>query len=85
VAVEEFRKSCTKKFLNEIGKQDLIDFMGILRKQPRNCGKTARPVSPVGLVIRTGLTSIRLTPCWGNILMTGSNRRGIAFSSLTSL
>jgi len=25
VAVEEFRKSCTKKFLSEIGRQDLID------------------------------------------------------------
>jgi integrase len=34
VAVEEFRTSCTKKFLNEIGRQDLIDFMGWLRKQP---------------------------------------------------
>jgi hypothetical protein len=34
VAVEEFRKSCTKKFLSEIGRQDLIDFMGWLRKQP---------------------------------------------------
>ena len=33
VAVEEFRKSCTKKFLHAISKQDLIDFMGWLRKQ----------------------------------------------------
>jgi integrase len=34
VAVEEFRKSCSKKFMDEIAKQDLIDFLGWLRKQP---------------------------------------------------
>ena len=30
VAVEEFRKSCTKKLLRDIVPQDLIDFMGWL-------------------------------------------------------
>ncbi len=34
VAVEEFGKSCTMKLLDEIGRRDLIDFMGWLRKQP---------------------------------------------------
>jgi hypothetical protein len=28
VAVEEFRQSCAKKFIDEIRKQDLLDFMG---------------------------------------------------------
>jgi hypothetical protein len=43
VAVEEFRKSCTKKFLSEIGRQDLIDFMGWLRKpSTRNCNSGSR-------------------------------------------
>jgi Phage integrase, N-terminal SAM-like domain len=32
VAVEEFRQSCPKKFMDEIKKQDLIDFMGWLRR-----------------------------------------------------
>src|SRR5271163_474359 len=59
VAVEEFRKSCTKKFLSEIGRQDLIDFMGWLRKQPRNCGKTARPESRVGLATPIEHTSTK--------------------------
>ena len=49
VAVEEFRKSCTKE-----------SWAGSA-SNPRNCGKTARPVSHVGLVIRTGRTSTRLT------------------------
>jgi integrase len=43
VAVEEFRKSCPKKFLNEIGRQDLIDFMGWLRKQPPKLRKDGTP------------------------------------------
>ena len=43
VAVEEFRKSCTKKFLNEIGRQDLIDFMGWLRKQRPKLRKDGTP------------------------------------------
>jgi len=46
VAVEEFRKSCTKKFLNEIGEQDLIDFMGWLRKQPPKQRKNGTPRKP---------------------------------------
>ena len=46
VAVEEFRKSCTKKFLNEIGRQDLIDFMGWLRKQPPKLRKDGTPRKP---------------------------------------
>ncbi len=43
VAVEEFRKSCPKEFLNEIGRQDLIDFMGWLRKQPPKLRKDGTP------------------------------------------
>jgi len=43
VAVEEFRKSCPKKFLNEIGRQDLIDFMGWLRRQPPKLRKDGTP------------------------------------------
>jgi integrase len=46
VAVEEFRKSCTKKFLDEIGRQDLIDFMGWLRKQPPKLRKDGTPRKP---------------------------------------
>ena len=46
VAVEEFRKSCTKKFLSEIGRQDLIDFMGWLRKQPPKLRKDGTPRKP---------------------------------------
>ena len=46
VAVEEFRKSCTKKFLSEIGTQDLIDFMGWLRKQPPKLRKDGTPRKP---------------------------------------
>jgi Phage integrase, N-terminal SAM-like domain len=46
VAVEEFRKSCTKKFLSEIGRQDLIDFMGWLRKQPPKLRKGGTPRKP---------------------------------------
>ncbi len=33
-AIQEFRQSCDKKFMDEIGKQDLLDFMGWLRAQP---------------------------------------------------
>ncbi len=43
VAVEEFRKSCTKKFLDEIGRQDSIDFVGWLRKQPPKLRKDGTP------------------------------------------
>jgi integrase/recombinase XerD len=46
VAVEEFRKSCTKKLLSEIGPQDLIDFMGWLRKQPPKLRKDGTPYKP---------------------------------------
>jgi Phage integrase, N-terminal SAM-like domain len=46
VAVEEFRKSCTKKFLDEIRKQDLIDFMGWLRRQPPKLRKDGTPRKP---------------------------------------
>jgi len=46
VAVEEFRKSCTKRFLNENGRQDLIDFMGWLRKQPPKLRKDGTPRKP---------------------------------------
>ena len=46
VAVEEFRKSCTKEFLHEISKQDLIDFMGWLRKQLPKLRKNGTPRKP---------------------------------------
>jgi hypothetical protein len=46
VAVEEFSKSCSKKFLNQIGKQDLIDFMGWLRNQPPRLRKNGTPRRP---------------------------------------
>ena len=46
VAVEEFRKSCPKKFLNEIGRQDLINFMGWLRKQSPKLRKDGTPRKP---------------------------------------
>ena len=46
LAVEEFRKSCAKKFLSEIGRQDLIDFMGWLRKQPPKLRKDGTPLKP---------------------------------------
>jgi hypothetical protein len=43
VSVEEFRQSCPKKFLDEIGRQDLIDFMGWLRQQPPKLRKNGIP------------------------------------------
>lgn len=46
VAVEEFRKSCTKRFMDEIGKQDLIDFMGWIRTQPAKLRKDGTPRKP---------------------------------------
>jgi integrase/recombinase XerD len=46
VAVEEFRKSCAKKFLCEIDRQDLIDFMGWLRTQPPKLRKDGTPRKP---------------------------------------
>lgn len=46
VAVEEFRKSCSKKFMDEIGKQDLIDFMGWLREQSPKLRKDNTPRKP---------------------------------------
>jgi integrase len=46
VAVEEFRQSCPKKFMNEIGKQDLIDFMGWLRRQSPKLRKDGTPRMP---------------------------------------
>lgn len=48
IAVEEFRRSCTKKFLSEIGRQDLIDFMGWLRKQPPKLRKDGTSRKPRG-------------------------------------
>jgi hypothetical protein len=43
VSIDEFRKSCSKVFLDEIGKQDLLDFMGGLRKQPPKLRKDGTP------------------------------------------
>ena len=46
VAVEEFRQSCQKQFMDEIVKQDLIDFMGWLRSQPPKLRKDGTPRKP---------------------------------------
>jgi len=46
VAVDEFRESCSKQFIDEIGKQDLIDFMGWLREQPPKLRKDNTPRKP---------------------------------------
>ena len=42
-AVDQFRESCTKQYLDEIGKQDLIAFMGWLRTQPQRRQRNANP------------------------------------------
>jgi len=46
LAMEEFRQSCTKKFIDEIRKQDLIDFMGWLRTRPSKLRKDGSPRKP---------------------------------------
>jgi integrase len=46
VAIDEFRQSCAKKFANEIRKQDLIDFMGWLRRQSPKLRKDGIPRKP---------------------------------------
>lgn len=46
VAIQEFRQSCDKKFMDEIGKQDLLDFMGWLRTQPPKLRKDGTPRKP---------------------------------------
>jgi len=46
LATEEFRQSCTKKFIDEIRKQDLIDFMGWLRTRPPKLRKDGQPRKP---------------------------------------
>ncbi len=43
VALREFRESCSKQFLDEICKQDLLDFMGWLRIQPAKLRKDGKP------------------------------------------
>jgi integrase/recombinase XerD len=45
-AIQEFRQSCDKKFMDEIGKQDLLDFMGWLRAQPPKLRKDGTPRKP---------------------------------------
>ncbi len=42
-SVDQFRESCTKQHMDEIGKQDLIDFMGWLRSQPQRRQRNANP------------------------------------------
>ena len=39
--------SCPKKFLNEIGRPDLIDFTGCPRKQPPKLQKDGTPRKPL--------------------------------------
>jgi integrase len=43
LAMNEFRQSCTKKFIDEIRKQDLIDFMGWLRTRPTKLRNDGEP------------------------------------------
>jgi hypothetical protein len=45
-ALGEFRQSCTKKYLDEIGKQNLLDFMGWLRTQAPKLRKDGNPRKP---------------------------------------
>ena len=42
-SVDQFRESCTKQYMDAIGKQDLIDFMGWLRLQPQRRQRNANP------------------------------------------
>jgi hypothetical protein len=42
-AVSQFRQSCTKQYVDAIGKQDLIDFMGWQRSQPQRQQRNANP------------------------------------------
>jgi hypothetical protein len=46
LAIQEFRQSCEKRFLDEIRKQDLLDFMGWLRTQPPKLRKDGQPHKP---------------------------------------
>jgi integrase/recombinase XerD len=46
LAMNEFRQSCTKKFVDEIRKQDLIDFMGWLRTRLPKLRKDGQPRKP---------------------------------------
>lgn len=72
VAIDEFRESCSKEFLDEVGKQDLLDFMGWLRNQPPKLRKNGTPRKGENLATRStarrnnhsGLRTI------GNILRT---------------
>jgi integrase/recombinase XerD len=43
VALNQFRQSCSKLCIDQITKQDLLDFMGWLRKQPRKARKSGDP------------------------------------------
>jgi integrase len=42
-SVDQFRESCTKQHMDEVVKQDLIDFMGWLRSQPQRRQRNANP------------------------------------------
>jgi len=46
VAIREFRQSCDKRFMDEICKQDLLDFMGFLRTQSPRLRKDGTPRKP---------------------------------------
>jgi hypothetical protein len=43
VAVDQFAESCSKQFVEDVDKQDMIDFSGWLRKQPRTNRKHGNP------------------------------------------
>jgi integrase len=43
VALNQFRQSCSKLCIDQITKQDVLDFMGWLRTQPRRARKSGDP------------------------------------------
>jgi hypothetical protein len=67
LAIEEFRQSCTKKFVDEIRKQDLIDFMGWLRTRSPKLRKDGTPRKPrrSGDPLASSLRELRSHDCGG--------------------
>lgn len=43
VAIDQFRQSCPKVYVNEVKKQDLLNFMAWLRRQPRKPRRSGDP------------------------------------------
>jgi hypothetical protein len=59
VAIAEFRQSCSKQCVDEIGKQDLLDFMAGYGCSLPNCARIARHGNHGGPATRTGHTSTK--------------------------